>query len=146
MRRTSSAGSSWRESTRRSSPPPSANGCSASSTPPRRAARSCSAIEAVAEWTLSVARHTLAAPERLEPECDRLREHVLPHWPDAPADLADALAAVPAVFQHGDLGSWNVVARPGGFTVLDWEDAVLDAPPLWDLWYLLADALAHLDV
>ena len=103
------------------------------------------AIEAVAEWTLSVARHTRAAPERLEPERDRLRRHVLPHWPDAPADLADELAAVPAVFQHGDLGSWNVVTRPGGFTVLDWEDAMLDAPPLWDLWYLLADALAHLD-
>ena len=104
------------------------------------------AIEAVAEWTLSVARHTLADPERLEPERGRLREHVLPHWPGAPGELADALAAVPAVFQHGDLGSWNVVVRPGGFTVLDWEDAVLDAPPLWDLWYLLADALAHLDV
>ena len=103
------------------------------------------AIEAVAEWTLSVARHTRAAPERLEPERDRLRQHVLPHWPDAPAELADELAAVPAVFQHGDLGSWNVVVRPGGFTVLDWEDALPHAPPLWDLWYLLADALAHLD-
>ncbi len=103
------------------------------------------AIEAVAEWTLAVARHTRAAPELLGPERDRLRRHVLPHWPGAPAGLADDLAAVPAVFQHGDLGSWNAVVRPGGFTVLDWEDAVPHALPLWDLWYLLADALAHLD-
>ncbi|MGH3072976.1 MAG: aminoglycoside phosphotransferase family protein [Gaiellaceae bacterium] len=103
------------------------------------------AIEAVAGWTLAVARHTRAAPARLEPERDRLRQHVLPKWPGAPAELADELAAVPGVFQHRDLGSWNVVVRPGGFTVLDWEDAVLDAPPLWDLWYLLEDALAHLD-
>ena len=103
------------------------------------------AIETVAEWTLSVARHTRGATERLEPERDRLKQQVLPHWPGAPAGLADGLAAVPAVFQHGDLGSWNVVVHPGGFTVLDWEDAVPHALPLWDLWYLLADALAHLD-
>lgn len=103
------------------------------------------AIEAIAEWTLSVARHTRAAPERLEPERDRLTQHVLPHWRGAPAELADQLAAIPAVFQHRDLGSWNVVVRPGGFTALDWEDARLHAPPLWDLWYLLADTLAHLD-
>ena len=33
----------------------------------------------------------------------------------------------------------------GDFAVLDWEEAQRYGLPLWDLWYLLADATAHLD-
>ena len=50
-----------------------------------------------------------------------------------------------AVLQHNDPGSWNVVVDGQDFTLLDWEDAVQHGFPLVDLWYFLADAIAHLD-
>ncbi len=44
----------------------------------------------------------------------------------------------PAVFQHGDPGTWNLVATPGGrVAFLDWEAAETRGMPLWDLFYFL---------
>ncbi len=67
----------------------------------------------------------------------------------APDDLAARLATIaprlPAVLGHGDLGTWNILADVAGFTVIDWENARHPAPPLWDLWYFLADAYARLE-
>ena len=106
-----------------------------------------SAVEAVAAWLLEVAQTTQSAPERLEPERRRLGEDVLPHWTrlGADNDLVNGLDAIPAVFEHRDLGSWNLVAAGERFTAVDWESSLRDGLPLWDLLYFLTDALAHLD-
>jgi hypothetical protein len=104
-------------------------------------------IEAVAGWLLDVVRATAQSPARGEPERRRLTAEVLPRWrrEGATDDLLRGLDAVPAVFEHRDLGSWNVIARDEEFTAVDWESSVRDGFPLWDLLYFLTDALAHLD-
>jgi hypothetical protein len=44
----------------------------------------------------------------------------------------------PAVFQHGDPGTWNALALADGRVgFLDWEAAETEGMPLWDLYYLL---------
>jgi hypothetical protein len=102
------------------------------------------AVDRVCGWLLDVARESQAPPGALQDERRRVVEHVLPGWGVDPA-LVDELRDVPAVLQHNDLGSWNVVASRDGFTVLDWEDAIRHGLPLWDLFYFLFDATAHLD-
>jgi hypothetical protein len=102
------------------------------------------AVGQVCEWLLELARSTRAAPEALRDERRRLAEEVLPRW-DLGPELVDELPPLPAVLQHNDVGSWNVVVGGDGFTVLDWEDAVRHGLPLWDLLYFLADAAAQLD-
>lgn len=104
------------------------------------------AVDRLAEWTLETAATTAASAGMLRPELERLGSAVLPRWPGADPRLLDRLGGVPAVLQHNDLGTWNiVVAADGGFTVLDWESVQENALPLWDLTYFLADALAHVD-
>jgi hypothetical protein len=103
-----------------------------------------SVVEAVAEWIVRFGVETRHAD--VAPELERLRSDVLPAWPDAPHDLLGGLAGLPAVLQHNDLGTWNlVVDGDSGFTALDWESANPAGLPLWDLWYFLADALLLLD-
>lgn len=44
----------------------------------------------------------------------------------------------PVVVQHGDPGTWNLVAMPSDRTgFLDWENHEARGMPLWDLFYLL---------
>jgi hypothetical protein len=104
-------------------------------------------VEKIAAWTLGVERETAAPPDGLAGQRERLREDVLPAWTDrgAPADLVERVPAVPAVLQHDDLGTWNIVADDASFTVVDWESARERGFPLWDLLYFLVDALAQLD-
>jgi hypothetical protein len=101
-------------------------------------------VERLCAWLLEVARETAQPPAALAAERDRLATEVVPEW-EVPAGLVEELPPVPAVFAHHDLGSWNILVEDGDFTVLDWEDAVPAAFPLWDLWYLLTDAAAVLD-
>ena len=61
------------------------------------------------------------------------------------SELVDALPPVPAVAQHNDLGTWNVVADDGDFVAVDWENTREAALPLWDLLYFLGDAFVLLD-
>lgn len=50
----------------------------------------------------------------------------------------DAEYAIPAVFQHGDPGTWNMLVQDNGkLAVLDWEAAEPTGLPLWDLFYFL---------
>jgi hypothetical protein len=102
------------------------------------------AVVALCAWFLDVARTTRAAPGALEAERRRLRDHVLPRW-ELDAGLVDELPPLPAVLQHNDVGSWNVLVDGDSFTVLDWEDAVAHGLPLWDLLYFFASAAAELD-
>jgi aminoglycoside phosphotransferase (APT) family kinase protein len=57
----------------------------------------------------------------------------------------DGIAAartIPVVAQHGDPGTWNLLAMPDGRVgVLDWEAFEPAGPPLWDLWHLLRSVL-----
>jgi phosphotransferase family enzyme len=54
------------------------------------------------------------------------------------ATIAASRAAFPLVFQHGDPGSWNILATPsGGAAFLDWEAFEQHGMPLWDLFYFL---------
>jgi hypothetical protein len=101
-------------------------------------------VQPVCEWLLEVARATRAPSEALDEERRRLAEAVLPSW-GLGSELLERLAALPAVLQHNDVGTWNVVVDGDGFTVLDWEDCVRHGLPLWDVLYLLADATAHID-
>jgi len=106
------------------------------------------AIEEIAAWTVEVAAETAARAETLAEERNRLKVEVLPHWLErgAPPDLVDRLPELPGVLQHNDLGSWNIVVRPGrGFVAVDWESARRHGLPLWDLLYFLIDALPLLE-
>ena len=106
------------------------------------------AIEEIAAWIVELASETAAGAETLTEERNRLQVEVLPHWLDrgAPSDLVDRLPELPGVLQHNDLGSWNIVVRPGrGFVAVDWESARRHGLPLWDLLYFLVDALPLLE-
>jgi hypothetical protein len=100
-------------------------------------------IERVAAWTLEMARATAAPEERLADERVRLNALTDELEPSLPAvrGLADALPTLRPVFQHNDLGPWNIVTRGEGFTAVDWESARRFGLPLWDLWYFLVGAL-----
>ena len=115
----------------------------------RRKSRSnIEAVEAIAGWILRIARETAAPPMALADERRRLAEEVMPHWTSrgAPTDLVDRLPDLPAVLQHNDVGSWNVVvANSTEFVVIDWESAQRHGLPLWDLLYFLTDALSALE-
>jgi hypothetical protein len=104
-------------------------------------------VDRIGEWILELGRRTQRSTETLEPELERLRREVLPSWPElaVPDGLVSELPALPAVVQHNDLGTWNVVADGDAFVVVDWENARETGLPLWDLLYFLGDALVHLD-
>jgi hypothetical protein len=104
-------------------------------------------IERIGGWILELGRLTQTSPEAMGAERKRLRSDVIPRWSElgVQSDLVDAVPSLPAVTQHNDLGTWNVVADGGDFVVVDWENARKAGLPLWDLLYFLADAFVLLD-
>jgi hypothetical protein len=104
-------------------------------------------VDDVAAWIVEAGVASAGSTETLAPERRRLRDEVVPHWRahGASDDLVDSLPPLPAVVQHNDLGSWNVIVDERDFTVVDWESARAAGLPLWDLVYFLADALAVVD-
>jgi Phosphotransferase enzyme family len=109
-------------------------------------------IDDIAEWSIAAGLQTAADADELGPERRRLRQEVIPGWAQVGATtaLVDDLPPLPAVIQHNDLGTWNIVVRPKApgpsrFVVLDWESSRPRGMPLWDLWYFLYLALAELD-
>lgn len=104
-------------------------------------------VNNIARWIVEVAVRTAAPPDRLTPEKQRFDREVVPRWKGAPVpgNLASGLPPLPAVLQHNDLGSWNVVVDGPRFTAVDWENARRFGFPLWDLWYFLAEATTHLE-
>ncbi len=103
-------------------------------------------IDAVAAWIVDVGSATAAPSARLQAERRRLEADILPLWRDhVPSDLLERVSEVPAVMQHNDLATHNVIVGEGGFTAVDWESARAHGFPLWDLMYFLLDALVHLD-
>jgi hypothetical protein len=52
--------------------------------------------------------------------------------------VRESAVPFPLVFQHGDPGTWNLLAADDGrVAFLDWESAEPDGVPLWDLFYLV---------
>ena len=104
-------------------------------------------IDLIAEWILGFGRLTQRPAEALAPERERLRQDAASTSRElaVPSGLVDELPPLPAVTQHNDLGTWNVVADGLNFVIVDWEDAREVGMPLWDLLYFLADAFVHLD-
>jgi hypothetical protein len=115
-------------------------------TPGERAAK-LDLIERIGSWIVELGRRTQTSPETMGPEQERLRNKVVPSWAELGVgpELVDDLPPLPAVAQHNDLGTWNVVAEDEDFTVLDWENVRPNALPLWDLLYFLGNALVLLD-
>jgi hypothetical protein len=104
-------------------------------------------IERIGGWILELGRLTQTSAEAMGAERKRLRDDVVPRWTDlgVQSELVDELPPLPAVAQHNDLGTWNVVADDGDFVVVDWENVREAALPLWDLFYFLGDAFVLLD-
>jgi hypothetical protein len=104
-------------------------------------------IERIAGWILEFGRLTRTSPEALRAERERLQREVASRWRDlgVDSDLVNEIPTLPAVAQHNDLGTWNVVADNGDFVVVDWENAREAGLPLWDLLYFLGDAFVLLD-
>lgn len=51
---------------------------------------------------------------------------------------------LPAVFQHGDPGLWNLLITPAGrVAFLDWEAAETAGMPLWDFFHLIRSYSVH---
>jgi hypothetical protein len=116
-------------------------------TAPLRRTTKLELIDVLAKWIVAMGSETADAPAALEAERTRLLADVVPRWTTQGAtdQLVRGLPDLPAVLQHNDLGSWNVLVRDGDFTVVDWESSRRHGLPLWDLFYFLADALALLD-
>ncbi len=104
-------------------------------------------VELIAGWILELGRLTRTAPEQTGAERQRLRLDVVPSWGvlGVRPELVDTVPPLPAVVQHNDLGTWNIVTDERDFVVVDWENVREGALPLWDLLYFLADALVLLD-
>ncbi len=105
------------------------------------------AVDRIAGWIVEVGRQTAGAAGSIAPELDRLRSDVLPAWRElgADEDLLAGLEGTPAVLQHNDLGTWNLLVTEDGFTAVDWESARPAGLPLWDLVYFLSYAIVGLD-
>ncbi len=113
---------------------------------PGRRAPKTELVEQVASWITEFGFATRRSPEELTRERKRLAGEIVPQWTQFGVDAAIVPdVALPAVAQHNDLGSWNVVVSSSSFTVVDWETATPAGLPLWDLLYFLADALVLVD-
>ncbi len=100
-------------------------------------------VERVADWIVRLGMRTRHAGGISPAE----REQIAAQAAGMPGanGIDSTLASVPAVTDHNDLGPWNVIVDGKDFVVVDWESARRAAPPLWDLWYFLAEAAATLD-
>ncbi|MGB2875423.1 MAG: hypothetical protein WBB76_08120 [Gaiellaceae bacterium] len=105
------------------------------------------AVEPVAAWLIALARETVAPPEALAPERERIEREVLPAWNELllPADLLDRIPPIPATFLHNDVAEENIVVSDDGFIVLDWEWAHPHGLPLSDLLYFGVHVLRIID-
>lgn len=56
--------------------------------------------------------------------------------------LIDAIVDVPRVVAHNDLGTVNVLTDGSRFTVIDWEDGLIEGLPVVDVAYFVTTLLA----
>ena len=112
----------------------------------------CPYLHSVLDWFVQLgattADHSAAtsqkAAEVLQTLLDRFNE-IYHLTTEQKAFLSEQLAIIahnhrsfPLVFQHGDPGTWNIMATPGqSVALLDWEAAEPQGIPLWDLFYFM---------
>jgi len=110
----------------------------------------CSIAREVAEWIVQLGKgsvnNTIASPNGVATALDQLFVRFTEIY-DLSKDEKQFLAKkidcfsgssekFPAVFQHGDPGTWNMmVSDQGKVVVLDWEAGEPHGMPLWDLFY-----------
>jgi thiamine kinase-like enzyme len=110
---------------------------------------------AVADWLRAWGRATVSTAVATSAVLDELLldplEQVATALPMPPA-YRDALHRLAARLEghelvltaaHNDLTMANVLDAGDGIGVVDWEEAAAAGLPLGDLWYSLADAIAH---
>jgi hypothetical protein len=112
----------------------------------------CRYLRAAADWLVDLGAATadqsaatpLQVAEGLETLFNRFTQiyHVTPEQhtflAGQLATIAASRSAFPLVFQHGDPGTWNMLATPSGRAAfLDWEAFEQRGMPLWDLFYFL---------
>ena len=111
------------------------------------------AVEGLTALSVASARD-VAGRALAEPFADLRDRYLAIHRPGARTrTVLDRLLAqvedaerVPIVAQHGDPGSWNMLATAEGrIVMLDWESFERDGPPLWDLWHFLRSITIDLD-
>lgn len=101
--------------------------------------RRLAAVDAIAGRLVAIARETRTRASWRSEELDAYAQQSLT------SDERARLESLDAVFAHGDVHGENVLVDGGSFTLVDWESATATGPPLWDLLYFLASALAALD-
>lgn len=109
----------------------------------------CALARAAREWLVELAAQTAHPGDPLEAVAvlDGLLSRFTELYVITPAQrdfLAAQIAAIrsipalPLVFQHGDPGTWNLLATTDGrVAFLDWEAGEPDGLPLWDLFYFM---------
>jgi phosphotransferase family enzyme len=107
----------------------------------------CGYLNSALEWLVRLAERTRRDPQAPGEVAGSLRTlferflHVYrlsPFQEQFVWQQIDRIAGgCPTVFQHGDPGTWNLVATPDGHVgFLDWEAFESRGVPLWDLFYL----------
>jgi hypothetical protein len=113
---------------------------------------SCRYLRDALDWLVELgartADPTAATPAQVATGLETLFDRFVDIYRLEPAErdfLADQIAivarnrtAIPLVFQHGDPGTWNLLATPEGRAAfLDWEAFEEQGMPLWDLFYFM---------
>jgi Phosphotransferase enzyme family len=119
-------------------------------------ARSLAFLDPVVDWLIHLGRTTLAPRTRHPADTfteliDRVAGHARAEREQGVLEaitrrLDRRPAPPPQLFQHDDMGTWNVtVARDGTIGILDWESSRPDGLPAVDLFYFLAYYGAMMD-
>jgi hypothetical protein len=106
-----------------------------------------------ADWAADLAGPGGAATERGEyvaPVIERFDEQfgavVDAGVRRAAGEAIGSLPLLPTVWEHRDFAAWNVLVAPdGALSVLDWEGAIPDGLPGFDLLYFLAHQAFYLE-
>lgn len=108
----------------------------------------CQYAHSAVDWLIDLSAFTVTSPspnnlgEAFQQLVDRFSEIYRPS-PEHQAYLNDLVLRLettppPAVFQHGDPGTWNLlVTEKNQVAFLDWENALEHGIPLWDLLYFI---------
>jgi len=115
-----------------------------------QATAQCPLAQQALAWMTQLAANSVKkiAPAQTRAGLEPLLQRFASNYPFAQSEaeflsnqikvLAESAPAFPLVFQHGDPGTWNMLASPEGkLIVIDWEAGEPEGVPLWDLFYFM---------